>query len=230
MKIISKDSSNIDLKEKTKPLDLKSWVGTDESGKGDYFGPLVVASVYVDYNSIKVLSDIGVKDSKKLSDKKAKQLAAEIKNNTVFNVVVIGNKKYNELYTKFNNLNKMLGWAHARAIENILNKTDCEYVLADKFADHKVIKSSLMAKGKEIKLEQRVRAEDDIAVAAASIVARAEFIYRLEKLSKQYSMNLPKGASKQVLEQARAFVEKFGQNELENIAKLHFKTTKQVLA
>jgi ribonuclease HIII len=210
-------------------MNVDCWIGTDESGKGDYFGPLVVASVYVDQKTLVLLTELGVRDCKKVSDGKIKKLAVDIKKNCIFDVVVIGNKKYNELYNKFNNLNKMLGWAHARAIENILNKTECKYVLSDKFADPKVINSSLMAKGKEIKLEQRVRAEDDMAVAAASIIARAEFINRMEKLAQQYGMPLSKGASSQVLQQAKDYVKKHGSSALENVAKLHFKTTKQVL-
>lgn len=210
-------------------MNVKSWIGTDESGKGDYFGPLVTASVHVDPKCIEQLNNIGVRDSKKISDKKILAMAAEIKNVAIFDIVVIGNKKYNELYNKFNNLNKMLAWAHARAIENILTKTDCNYVLSDKFADVKFINNSLMTKGKNVHIEQRVRAEDDIAVAAASIIARAEFVIRMDKLSKQYNMTLTKGASSKVIEQGKLFVEKYGENSLQDIAKLHFKTTKQVL-
>ena len=210
-------------------MKVSSWIGTDESGKGDYFGPLVVAAVHIDSKSLAYLSDLGIRDCKKVADNKVKKLAVDIKNNCIFDVVVIGNAKYNELYKKFNNLNIMLGWAHARAIENVLNKTDCEYVLADKFADHKVILNSLMAKGKTIKLEQRVRAEDDMAVAAASILARAEFLNRLAKMSKDLQMTFGKGASAQVLEQAKQFVAKNGSAALGDVAKLHFKTTKTVL-
>lgn len=216
-------------KETKDTLKIKSWIGTDESGKGDYFGPLVVAAVHVDSKTAAALSDIGVKDCKKVSDKKVKQLAMQIKKVTEHNVVMIGNAKYNELYTKFNNLNTMLAWAHARAIENVLDKTDCKYVLTDKFADSKVLLKSLMKKGKDIKLEQRTKAEDDIAVAAASILARAAFLYGIEKLSTEANMPLSKGASAQVLEQAKAYVEKYGANSLGKIAKLHFKSTKTVL-
>lgn len=185
--------------------------------------------MHVDSKTTVALSDLGVKDCKKVSDKKVKQLAIEIKKITVHDVVIIGNAKYNELYKKFNNLNTMLGWAHARAIENVLDKTDCKYVLTDKFADSKVMLQSLMKKGKEIKLEQRTKAEDDIAVAAASILARAAFLYSIEKLAKEANMALSKGASSQVLEQAKAYVAKNGANSLANIAKLHFKSTKTVL-
>lgn len=212
----------------TTPTNIVCRVGTDESGKGDYFGPLVVAAVYVDEKTIEYFTEIGVRDSKKVTDNVARQLAVKIKSNTTFDIVVIGNKKYNELYAKFNNLNKLLGWAHARAIENILAKTNCSYVISDKFADASVINNSLMAKGKTITLEQKVRAEEDIAVAAASIVARAEFINRLDKLSSLYEIKLPKGASQQVIDQAKAYVAKYGKADLENVAKLHFKTTKQV--
>lgn len=206
-----------------------SWIGTDESGKGDYFGPLVIAAVYIDKKSLPLMLEAGVRDCKKISDNVVKKLATQIKNLTAFDVVIIGNKKYNELYKKFNNLNKMLGWAHARAIENLLGKTECNYVISDKFADSQVIISSLMSKGKTIQLEQRIKAEDDIAVAAASILARAEFLNRLDKLSNEFGIQLPKGASQKVIDQAKLFVEKNGADALENIAKLHFKSTKTVL-
>ena len=99
-----------------------------------------------------------------------------MKNNCVFSIVTINPAKYNELYTKFGNLNKLLAWGHARTIENILEKADCEYALSDKFGDEKLIKNALMGKGQNIKLEQRCKAESDIAVAAASILAREQFL------------------------------------------------------
>jgi len=215
-----------------KPLNTitySCYIGTDESGKGDFFGPLVIAGVQVDEKSSKLFNELGIKDSKKLNDVVMKKLAAQIRNNSVHSVVVITPQKYNELYCKFNNLNKLLAWGHARAIENILEKSPCERALSDKFGDESLIQNSLMQKGRKIKLDQMVRAESDIAVAAASVVARAEFVKRMDEMSAKYNLELPKGASSRVIEQGKKFIEKYGNDELKNVAKLHFKTTKELL-
>ena len=124
----------------------EKYIGTDESGKGDFFGPLVVAGVQVDSSNKQKFIDLGIKDSKKLDDKKILILANQIKANSVHSVVVMTPVKYNELYNKFNNLNKLLAWGHARAIENILEKSPCNYALADKFGDESLIKNALMQK------------------------------------------------------------------------------------
>lgn len=203
-----------------------SWIGTDESGKGDYFGPLIIAGVLVDQDNIEKIKAIGVKDSKKLTDEQIEKMAWQIKANSTFSVVTITPKTYNDLYSKFNNLNKLLAWGHARAIENILEKKECKHAISDKFGDESLIKNALLKKGRDIVLEQRVRAESDIAVAAASIVARNEFVQGIKKLSKDYGVELPKGASQKVTDQANLFISKYDTNLLGSIAKLHFKTTK----
>lgn len=204
------------------------WIGTDESGKGDYFGPLVVASVMVNKENIPLLKELGVQDSKKIKDSTIEKIAYQIKNICEFSVITIMPEKYNELYDKFKNLNSLLAWGHARAIENILEKHDCKYAISDKFGKEELILNALMKKGKEVKLEQRHRAEDDIAVAAASIIARYEFIQKIKKLSNQFSMNFSKGASEKVKNEARLFLKKQNVNKLKSIAKLHFKTTKEL--
>ncbi len=206
----------------------KSWIGTDESGKGDYFGPLVIAGVLVDEKNIKKLSEFNIQDSKKLNDSIIEKVAAQIKANSVFSVIVINPAKYNELYSKFKNLNTLLAWGHARAIENILEKKPCKNALSDKFGNESLIKNALMKKGREINLEQRTKAESDIAVAAASILARNEFVQRMKKLSFDYGIEFQKGASQRVKEQAVEFVRKNGNEALKNLAKLHFKTTKEL--
>lgn len=215
----SKDSSAKD------PVEL---VGTDESGKGDYFGPLVIAGVYVDAESSQWLKGLGVADSKKLSDTKISQLSASIKEKCPHSVVTIGNQKYNELYEKIGNLNKLLAWGHARAIENILAKVECKHVLSDQFGDPNLIKNALMDKGKNINLDQRHRAEENIAVAAASILARNEFVLRIEAMEKEYGQSFPKGASSSTVESAKNFVKRFGADELCKVAKTHFKTTESL--
>ena len=203
-------------------------IGVDESGKGDFFGPLVIAGVLVDETNTKTLIEAGVKDCKKIEDKNINKLAAIIKNNCVFSIVTINPAKYNELYTKFNNLNKLLAWGHARTIENILEKKDCNYAISDKFGDEKLIKNALMDKGKNIELEQKHRAESDIAVAAASILVRAQFIAGINDLSKKYNTEIPKGASAKVVETAKTMVKNYSKEELKNVAKIHFKTYSEI--
>ena len=187
----------------------EKYIGTDESGKGDFFGPLVVAGVQVDETNKQNFIDLGIKDSKKLDDKKILQMANIIKANAVHSVVVMMPIKYNELYHNFKNLNKLLAWGHARAIENILAKSPCDFALADKFGDESLIQNALMKNGQKITLKQMVRAEADIAVAAASVLARAEFVKRMADMEQKYEMPFQKGASDKVVAQAKDFVKKY---------------------
>lgn len=209
-------------------MEQDKYIGTDESGKGDFFGPLVVAGVMVDNHNKQKFIDLGIKDSKKLDDKKILQLAVKIKADSVHSVVVITPAKYNELYSKFGNLNKLLAWGHARAIENILEKNSCSYALADKFGDESLIQNALMKNGRNIVLKQMVRAEADIAVAAASVLARAEFVKRMSEMEDKYMLTLSKGASQKVIEQAKAFVNEYSFDRLNEIAKMHFKTVNDI--
>lgn len=203
-------------------------IGSDESGKGDFFGPLVVAAVLVDETNIDLLKKAGIKDCKKVEDKNINKMAAVIKNNCVFSIITINPAKYNELYAKLKNLNFLLAWGHARAIENILEKKSCEYALSDKFGDDKLIQNALMKRGKQIHLEQRCKAESDIAVAAASIIARAQFLSGVAELSVKYGTEIPKGASDKVLQTAKAIAQKYSKDELKNAVKTHFKTFSQI--
>ena len=207
-------------------VQYKSWIGTDESGKGDYFGPLVIAGVLADENNLDKLADLGIQDSKKMSDSSIQRIAPKIKQISVFSVVTINPAKYNELYEKFKNLNNLLAWGHARAIENILEKAPCEHALSDKFGNETLIKNALLKKGQKINLEQKTKAESDVAVAAASVLARNEFLHRLKQFSSEYGVTLPKGVSEEVIAQARVFLKKHGPQKLRNVAKIHFKTTK----
>jgi len=210
-------------------------IGTDESGKGDYFGPLVSAGVYVDEHTAPLLEFEGVRDSKKLSDNKIEELAKKIveicKGN--YSVIEISPEKYNDLYDQFinekKNLNTLLAWGHAKAIEELLSKVECNTAIADQFADERFIQSKLQEKGKKLKLVQMPKAEQNIAVAAASILARARFLEKLNKLSDDYKMDLPKGVSQSVIDNARKFVKTYGEEALKKVAKLHFRTTKEVL-
>lgn len=202
--------------------------GTDESGKGDFFGPLVIAGVMVDEKAAKIFLDAGIKDSKKVTDKKILTLEPLIKENSVYSVIAISNPKYNELYGKIKNLNKLLAWGHARVIENVLTQKTCEYVLSDQFGNESLIKSALMEKGKSVRLEQMHRAESDIAVAAASVLARAEFVRRIQKMEADYGIKFPKGCAPQVKVSADEFIRKFGKDRLSEVCKTHFKTYKEI--
>ncbi len=202
-------------------------IGVDESGKGDYFGPLVIAACYVGPEHLAELE--GVRDSKKLTDPMALKLSVAIMRTCPYEIISIGPSKYNELYGTMRNLNRLLAWGHARAIEEVLNKQPARRVISDQFADPAYLKSRLFDRGKSVILESMVRAESDIAVAAASVLARAEFLRRLKRLGEEFAIDLPKGASAQVVEAAKRFVSKHGADALGKVAKLHFKTTQNVL-
>ena len=154
----------------------------------------------------------------------------QIQKNAKWSVVVIKPEKYNELYNQFKNLNKLLAWGHARAIENVLEKApECTLALSDKFAkDDKVIENALMTKGKQIKMVQRTKGESDIAVAAASVLARAEYVSRMKSMSLSYKIDFPKGASDKVIQTAKEYSEKYGKSRLNEVAKLHFKTINNI--
>jgi len=207
--------------------------GVDESGKGDFFGPLCIAGVYVNETVINSWKDKGVRDSKNISsDKKIHELADVIRKTPgcVVDTVTIGNEAYNRLYVRMKSVNAMLAWGHARVIENLMGK---RYqmnpvpvrAISDQFAASKsVIEKALMAGGREIELIQRHKAEEDIAVAAASILARDEFVKGIAKLEQQFQMKFPKGASTLVDAAAKQFVETKGAEELAKVSKLHFRT------
>jgi len=207
-----------------------AYIGTDESGKGDYFGPLVIAGVYLTPDTGKLLRSIGVKDSKELSDLQIKQFAAEIKkmNEIVFDVVLISPEKYNQLYEKMGNLNRLMGWAHARVIENLLNKCDAGEAISDKFGSEKLILDALQEKGRAINLKQVTKAEMFTAVAAASILARESVITWFNNHSKKYKLNIPKGASSEVEGAAKHLLEKYGEEIIKKLVKIHFKTSSKV--
>jgi ribonuclease HIII len=206
--------------------------GVDESGKGDFFGPLVISGVYVDRGIARKLLDAGVQDSKRIgSDARVRTLAQIIRKTAggLTETVLIGPERYNELYEKFGNLNSLLGWGHARVIENLLaKKPDCPRALSDQFADARVIKRSLLQHGRKIKIQQRPKAESDIAVAAASILAREAFIGWLERRGKAIGLVLERGVSASVKETAKKLVEKSGPQSLREVAKVHFRTAHEI--
>ncbi len=204
------------------PLPL---IGVDESGKGDYFGALVIAGVYVDDEKSAFLLDLGVKDSKKLSDATIRKLAPLIRSACVHSIIQVGNDSYNLIYHKMPNLNHILAWGHAKVMEGVLKQVSCENALSDQFAHASLVKNALRSRGIRIHLFQRHRAETNIAVAAASILARCAYLDYMDTISKFYGMSFPKGASQAVVDFAIEFAQKHHFDALKSVAKLHFKTT-----
>lgn len=203
-------------------------IGVDESGKGDFFGPLVVAACYVGPEHLAELE--GVRDSKKLTDQQADRFARRILRVCPNSVITVSPTKYNELYAKIGNLNRLLAWAHGKAIEELLAKQDAGLIVSDQFATPQLLRSRLQERGKRANVVSRTKAESDIAVAAASVLARAKFLWQLEDLSKTWDMRLPKGCGANVVQAGREFVRKHGEGALAAVAKLHFKTREDILA
>ena len=226
--------ARLGYEEVLQPEMFEPHFGIDESGKGDFFGPLVIAGVYSNSSITRQLLDLGVMDSKRIgSDRRIKLLAAQIRGTReiAFDIVAIGPERYNELYDRFANLNDLLGWGHARVIENLLKICpECRRSLSDKFANESVIKRALMKQGKTIQVDQRTKAESDIAVAAASILARERFVIWLENQSKRLGVILPKGVSAPVKLAAQALIDKHGIGVLRSLAKMHFRTAQEVMS
>lgn len=215
-----------------KSLDLRPHFGIDESGKGDYFGPLVIAGVFCEGESAKALHRIGCCDSKAIkSEQKINQLADKIIQTPgiAYDIICMGPARYNELYAQMGNLNKLLAWGHARVIASLHEKVPtCPRALSDQFAKEWVLKSALKARHIPVELEQQTKAERDIAVAAASILARARFVKWMREASVATGQKIPLGCAPHVLKAAKDFVARHGQEKLNEVAKLHFKLTAQL--
>lgn len=202
--------------------------GVDESGKGDFFGPLVIAGVYADAETGPELRRIGCCDSKLIkSSRRILELAGKIRavSRGRYTTVVIGPEAYNRLHAGFGNLNRLLAWGHARVIENLLELVpDCPRMLSDKFGDEKLIRRALLTRGRGIRMEQRTKAESDVAVAAASILAREAFLRGMAVLEREFGMSFPRGAGPQVRAAAEQLLKQHGPEVFGRCAKLHFKT------
>ncbi|MDP4719768.1 MAG: ribonuclease HIII [Akkermansiaceae bacterium] len=207
--------------------------GIDESGKGDFFGPLVIAGVYTDETITRHLIKAGIMDSKRINTPaKIRALAAVIKATPgiAYDVIALRPEKYNEIYPTFKNLNSMLAWGHATVIGELANKVPaCPRALSDQFARPAVLEAALKKKNITLKLDQRTKGESDTAVAAASILARERFIDWMDAATKKVGFTIPLGASPQVIAAGKKLVAKHGPEILGKFAKLHFKTTQQVI-
>ena len=217
--------------------------GSDESGKGDYFGPLVVCCAYTDERLSAEMQKLGVKDCKQMTDATVLTVGAALRRllgSSGYAVVKLGPSAYNRLYAKMRNINRMLAWAHGTAIEELLEKRPgCTRVVVDQFAPTEAtIRRALKPRGKAATVEQRHKAESDIAVAAASVIARELFIRACLDMGKEcFGENadeqdkIPLGSSDpRVRELAGKMVEKNGPVWLMNHCKAHFQTTDKVLA
>ena len=209
------------------------WIGTDEAGKGDYFGPLVVAGVYVDVECRDVFLEKNITDGKKVSNPRVRKLADWMWKHYEQHIVLKQKmpEDYNSLYEilkkRDQNLNTMLAELHIEVIQTLANRVGAKHALVDKFANNDIITPQLAQQ--DIEVQQETKAERDIAVAAASVIARDAFLKGIETLSQRYKIRLPRGAY-QVTDAGKEFIKLHGAKALRNVAKLHFRTTETVLA
>jgi len=233
---ISKDLNNIIFDptlfaaDQSNNIRFDEYIGTDESGKGDYFGPLVIGAVFINKKTEVELEKIGIKDSKLISDNNIKIFEPKIKKiiDGNFEVIQINPEKYNQLYQSFKNLNKLMAWAHSKAIENLESKIKCGNVISDKFGNEKLIKSELSKKNIEINLFQTTKGERFTAVAAASILARAKVIDWFYFKSKEVGFEIPKGGGTAVNNSAKRVIDQFNDKYLMKMIKFHFKNSQSI--
>ena len=222
------------------PSETEPHIGTDEAGKGDFFGPMVTAGVYVDARTAQILRTLGVRDSKLVSDRELRGLATNIREVVTEGqraVLVLAPKRYNELYKQMRgegkNLNTLLAWTHTRVIEDLIKSgLRPNFILSDQFGDKRYIESRLLMDTRlsGVPVLQMHRAEADVGVAAASILARDSFLRWLDQASRTLGVTLPKGASPRVIETGRMLVSRAGADSLKDYAKVSFKTMQKVLA
>jgi ribonuclease HIII len=211
--------------------DFQPHLGSDETGKGDLFGPLCVACVMVEEKHLKLLSEWKVQDSKCVNDKNIRSMALNIWKNLPCCVKILMPKAYNPLWHKFKNLNRLLAWMHAEAINEMLNRllpTPPLFALVDKFCNHSGIASRLVQQSPNFKLIERVRAEDDPAVAAASILARAAFLKAIADLSQEANFAIPKGSGAPAKLALEHLLKRSPNIDLSSFVKTHFKTVQEV--
>ena len=208
-------------------------IGVDESGKGDVFGPLVIAGVVVTEETETELFEHGVRDSKQLSNDKVRRLAHLIKRKYPFEVLVLDPPEYNTAYEEHGrNLNSLLAWGHARVICDLTRRESVDKAVSDQFGDESLLIRALEAEDCQIYVEQRTHAENsDVAVAAASVIARAEFLDAMEKYARRYRMAIPRGASSSDIKKTGKIIyRRWGLSGLREIAKMHFRPVQEILS
>jgi ribonuclease HIII len=208
--------------------------GLDESGKGDLFGPVVAATVIADRTAIEGWIKAGVKDSKRIADTQIIKLDKLIRgtHGVAVATCLCGMAKYNTLMSRPHaNLNRLLAWQHATALAQALSAKRAPRGLLDQFSKQPLVQRELAKMGiRDFDLQMRTKAEEDPVVAAASVVARAEYVRQIHSLSRDFGGPLQKGAGALAKEQAARIIERFGARSLGSFAKLHFRTSYEVVA
>lgn len=214
--------------ESIKPISNKPAIGSDEVGTGDYFGPIVVTASFVSKENQSFLADLGVRDSKKLTDETILKIAPQIIEKIPHSTLIFDNESYNKYHTDDINMNKIKAILHNKVLLNLIKKEyPYEQIIIDQFASptkyYEYIKDA-----KEVvkNITFFTQAEDKfLCVAASSIISRYIFLKKMDELSKEVGMELPKGAGVMVDDVAQKIVKNFGFETLNKIAKLNFKNT-----
>ena len=238
---IGKDKENIDyfidreeVKEKkeetTIPIDISS-VGSDEVGTGDYYGPIVVTASYVNKDDIPFLTELGVKDSKKLSDEQILKIVPKIIKKIKYKTIMLSNKEYNKNYGKDMNMNKIKAVLHNKVLTEMVKDNDYDYIVVDQFEPEKSYYNHLSDVPNPLKgITFITKAEDKcLSVAVSSLISRYIFIKEMDKLGDKYGIFLPKGANYYVEDVGIKLVNKYGEKILHDIAKLNFSNTDRIL-
>lgn len=226
-------------KEKEEDIDTTDYyfinsVGSDEVGTGDYFGPIIVTASYVSKDKISYLEDLGVKDSKKITDDKIEKIAPELIKNIPHETIILSNKEYNDMQAKGYNMNKIKSILHNRVILGLLKQDNfiIDMVVIDQFTPPRNYYGYLKDIGENVyrKITFTTKAEDKcLSVGCSSIISRYLFLKEMDKLSKEVNYVLPYGAGVTVDETGKEIVKKYGKDKLEEIAKLNFKNTEKIL-
>ncbi len=228
----SDDKKKEEKKEKKIPIRINS-IGSDEVGTGDYFGPIVVTATYVEKSNIDFLLELGVKDSKKMSDETIRKIVPEIIKKIPYHTFILTNKQYNELYNNEMNMNKMKAILHNKVLSQFVNKDkyNYDYIVVDQFENPKSYYNHLSeAKFKVYGITFLTKAEDQcLSVACASLISRYVFLKEIDKISKEIGLLVPKGAGDGVDDFGKEVIKKYGTDKLNEIAKLNFKNTEKIL-
>ncbi len=238
---IGKDKENIDyfidreeVKEKkeetTIPIDISS-VGSDEVGTGDYYGPIVVTASYVNKDDIPFLTELGVKDSKKLSDEQILKIVPKIIKRIKYKTIMLSNKEYNKNYGKDMNMNKIKAVLHNKVLTEMVKDNEYDYIVVDQFEPESSYYKHLSEVPSPLKgITFITKAEDKcLSVACSSLISRYIFVKEIDKLGDKYGIFLPKGANYYVEDVGIKLVEKYGVNVLKEVAKLNFSNTDRIL-
>jgi ribonuclease HIII len=211
------------------------WIGSDETGKGDYFGPLIVCGFYLELKDKDKLVRLGVCDSKKLRKDQINTIAKQLYHDFPGRIecLVLKPQKYNELYASFasqkKNLNDLLAWCHSKVLDNLIKRHSMpEGVFIDQFSHARKASALLKKLHPELPVMERPDGEQDLAVAAASIVARYQLLQSFQSMTRFYKLKFPLGASSSVSDAAHEFIAQYGKDRLGEVAKLHFKTTREL--